>query len=112
MKKRIVPEPYVGCIDSLDPPYPSELLSDLIQRALDQGVSPEVTVSLMYDDADSLDIDPDCDIRTDRFAIAEASERQRSAAKAMSDAAAAATVVDPSPIPPVPPLVDPVDSPK
>lgn len=82
--------------------YPGELLSDMIQRAISQGVNPEATVSLQYDEDDSDEIDPDCDIRTDFFALAENAEAQRTASRVMTEKADAQTVV---PIP----VVDPVD---
>lgn len=52
---------------------PGERLADKILRSTLQGVSPEMSSTLEYDSDDStaFDVDPNSDIRTDRFALAE-----------------------------------------
>ncbi len=60
----------------LDPPtYPGERLSDVIVRAMEQGVSPEMGINpLVYDEDESFEVDPNSDIRTDLFGLAEKAE--------------------------------------
>lgn len=88
--------------------YPGELLSDTIARAMDNGVSPEMGAPVIYDEDEEYGIDPDCDIRTDRFLIAEMAEHQRSAAEAMSQQAEVVqTITGSEPVPVPEPVSDP-----
>lgn len=53
--------------------FPAERLADFIARSVEEGVGITPERSLMYDEDDDNDftVDPSCDIRTDRFDLAE-----------------------------------------
>lgn len=68
-------------------PYPGEMLSDMIERALMNGVAPEMGAPLAYDEDDAEGVDPSSDIRTYLFDIAENAVEQRAAASEMSNRA-------------------------
>lgn len=84
-------DPNLFCL----PTYPCELLCTTIQRALIEGVPPDSEVSVMYDDDESYLIDPNTDITTDRFLVAEldSQEYARSVSNAMTAAAESTQVL-------------------
>lgn len=53
------------------PTYPGEYLGDVLTRAIQNGVQPSITESLAYDESFDSGVDPNGDIRTDRFALVE-----------------------------------------
>ncbi|UPW40935.1 hypothetical protein [Sigmofec virus UA08Rod_6079] len=71
------------------PLYPGESLADVIEKALLNGVPGDLGSPVDYDDEDSSEfaVDPYCDIRTDRFLLAELAEHGRQAAQMMTDSA-------------------------
>lgn len=81
------------------PLRPGAYLKDRIQRAINEGVSPEAEVGLMYDeDSDDFEVDFRCNITTDPFDIAAAqlAEHPRRVAEAITAAAAASSPPDTS----------------
>lgn len=73
-------------------PYPGERLCDVILRSRLENVSLDASAPLLFDDDGVDDVDPSSDIRTDRFALAETAEHQRSAAIEMTKRADAVSV--------------------
>lgn len=66
--------------------FPAERLSDFIERSIIEGVGISPERSLIYDDLDDDDftVDPSCDIRTDRFDLAERLQHDVSSRAAQS----------------------------
>lgn len=60
------------------PMSPGIWLSDMISRASEQGVKPDMLSPDSYDDdeSDPTDVDPNFNIKTDRFALAESMSRE------------------------------------
>lgn len=52
-------------------PYPAETLGTRIAGAITAGVAPDVTTEASFDSEDDEEIDPNSDLRTDRFGIME-----------------------------------------
>lgn len=71
------------------PQYPAERLCDRIWRDILNGVGAVLDQPVSYDDDDSDFVDPACNIKTDRFALAEelALTMERRAASAINEEA-------------------------
>lgn len=96
------PIPFAEPLPDDPQPYPSEPLGVRIAGAVTAGVSPDITTEANYDVDTDDEIDPNSDLRTDRFDIME----EGVLAKRRLDAPPASTL----PLagtPPAPP-VDPV----
>lgn len=68
--------------------FPGEPLSDRIFRAIEEGVGLNETSPCSYDDSDSTTVDPDNNIRTDRFALAESMSNDFNALRLINEQAA------------------------
>lgn len=89
---------YEDCLPYIVP-FPGELLSDRIKRALLQGVQLEADSAPLYDDdgddPENFDVDPACDIRRDTFSLAEDQqyEHERVTSRLMTEKADAQSVI-------------------
>lgn len=112
MKYNSIYSPQVAEDSELDTYYLGEPLSHTIARALEEGTGVSAEVTQIYDEPDTDEVDPACDIRTDRFAVAEHAIYQRTAAAVMSDQAQRVATPEPAESTPPDATSEPSDSTK